>query len=92
MIDFDSSIKNIRNLYKVISGTSVDVSLTYKGNEYGVINPWSIRVGDRETSKETYELALSDLTAILKKEIADKVKSAEAEASRLRQALGQLGN
>lgn len=92
-MDVDATFKNIRTVYQTVSGKGdSDVTLTYKGKEYGVSKPWHARIDARETTNETYDGALTQLLDLLKKELADKAKSTEAEASRLRQALNQLGN
>lgn len=92
-MDIDATFKNIRSIYQTVSGKgSNDVTLTYKGKEGGVTKPWHARIDARETNNETHEGALTQLLDMLKKELADKANSTEAEASRLRQALNQLGN
>jgi hypothetical protein len=88
----EAAFKNIRSLQQTLSAKDADVALTYKGYAYGVSKPFHIRVGDRETTHETFEGALVSLTSILKKELADKVASTEGEAKRLRQVLSQMGN
>lgn len=68
------------------------VSMIYKGNAYGVTKSWHAKVDAREINHETHDGALIGLLSLLKKELADKTKSAESEAERLRVALNQLGN
>lgn len=93
MIDVAATFKNIRSVYQTISGKSdADVTLTFKGTSYGVTKPWHAKVDAREINHEEYDGALVGLLNLLKKELADKTKSAENEANRLRQALNQLGN
>lgn len=93
MIDVDATFKAIRNVYQTVSGKGDNpVSLTYKGTEYGVSKPWQAKIDAREVNHEEYDGALVALLAMLKKELADKAKSAENEAKRLQQALNQLGN
>lgn len=92
-MDVDTTIKTIQSLYKTLSGKADgDVSLTYKGNGYGVTKPWIARVDARESVHESYDGALGGLLNLLKKELADKIKSTELEVSRLRQIHNQLGN
>jgi len=93
MIDVEATYKNIRTLYQTVSGKGdADVSVTYKGTSYGVTKSWHAKVDAREINHETHDGALTGLLALLKKELADKTKSAENEAARLRSALNQLGN
>lgn len=93
MIDVEATYKNIRLLYQTVSGKGdSDVSVTYKGTSYGVTKSWHAKVDAREINHETHDGALTGLLTMLKKELADKTKSAENEAQRLRQALNQLGN
>lgn len=93
MIDVEATYKRIRSIYKTVSGKGeADVFMTYKGTEYGVTKSWNAKVDAREVNHETHDGALIGLLAILKKELADKTKSAESEAERLRVALNQLGN
>ena len=93
MIDVEATYKNIRTLAQTVLGKGdADVTCTYKGTSYGVTKPWHARVDIREFSHETHDGALTGLFMLLKKELADKTKSAESEALRLRQALNQLGN
>ena len=93
MIDVDATFKSIRSVYQTISGKGdADVRLTFKGTAYGVTKPWHAQVDAREITHEEHEGALLGLLTMLKKELADKTKSAESEAQRLRQALNQLGN
>ncbi len=92
MIDVDATFKAIRSVYQTISGkTDNDVTLSFE-TSLGVTKPWKAKVDARELKHEQYDGALTGLLAILKKELADKVKSAENEAKRLQQALNQLGN
>lgn len=92
-MDVDSTVKTIQSLYKTISGKADgDVTLTYKGKSYGVTKPWVARVDVRESVHEDYDGALNGLLALLKEELNDKIKTAEAEATRLRQVYKQLGN
>lgn len=88
----EAIFKTIRNLQQTLSAKDADVAITYKGYAYGISKPYHIRVGDRETNEETFEGALLGLTAILKKELADKVKSTEGEVNRLRQVLSTMEN
>jgi hypothetical protein len=93
MIDVDATFKSIRTVYQTVSGkTDVDVSLTFKGHNYGVTKPWLAKIDAREMIHEEFDGALNGLLSLLKKELADKTRSAESEATRLRQALNQLGN
>lgn len=93
MIDVEATYRNIRTLYQTVLGKGdADVSVTYKGTSYGVTKSWHAKVDAREFLHETHEGALTGLLTMLKKELADKTKSAENEAQRLRQALNQLEN
>lgn len=93
MIDVEATYKRIRTVYQTISGKGdADVSLTYKGTAYGVTKSWHAKVDAREMNHETHDGALTGLLTLLKKELADKTRSAESEAERLRVALNQLGN
>jgi len=93
MIDVDATFKAIRSVYQTVSGKGdADVTLTYKGTAYGVTKPYVAKIDIREMAHEQFDGALTGLLAVLKKELADKVKSAENEAKRLQQALNQLGN
>lgn len=92
-MDVDATFRSIRAIYTTVSGKSDnDVSLTFKGNNYGVSKPYQARIDVREVAHETYDGALNGLLDLLKQELAAKVKSAETEAKRLRQALTQLDN
>ena len=92
-MDIDNTFKSIRALHQTVSGKSdSDVILTFKGPGYGVTKPWHARVDNRECNHESWDGALGQLLEMLRKELADKVKNAEVEATRLRQALNQLGN
>jgi len=92
-MEFEPAVKAIRQTYKVLSGKSeAEVILTYKGTEYGVTQPWHIKVENREARHETHIGAANMLLEILKKELNDKVLSAEREAVALRKALNGLGN
>jgi hypothetical protein len=92
-MDVDAAFKAIQSVFRVVSGkTEGDVSLTYKGTGYGVTKPWVARIESRECQAEEHGLALNQLLDSLKKELADKIKSTESEATRLKQAYNQLGN
>lgn len=92
-MDLDKTIKSIRNLYIILSGKAdADVMLIYHGNSGGITKPWQIRVDAREAKHETHEGAINSLYDSLLDELKSKVKSTESEATRLRQALNQLGN
>jgi len=92
-MDLDATFKSIRSLYQTVSGkTDQDVTLSYRGSGYGVTKVYLVRVDAREASHETYDGALTSMLDSLKKELDTKVRSTEAEATRLRQVLSQLGN
>lgn len=91
-MDIEAALKSIRALHNSITTKTSDVVLTYKGNEYGVSKPYHIRVGDRETSSETVDGALTDIKVSLKKELSEKIRSTESEINRLRIAFGNEGN
>jgi len=92
-MDFESAVKHIRKVYSTLTGKSdVEVILTYKGTGYGVTKPWHIKVENRETQHEKHDGAANELLDKLKKELNDKVVSAEREAVELRKALNSLGN
>jgi len=92
MIDVDATFKAIRSVYQTVSGKGDNVTLTFKGPDYGVTKMWQAKIDAREVNHEEYDGALTGLLTMLKKELADKVRSAESEAKRLQQALNQLGN
>lgn len=92
-MNVDQVVKSISTLHKAITGTTTDdISLTYKGNGFGVSKPWITRVGPRECAHETYDGSLNGLLAILKKELSDKVKATQQEAIRLQTTLSQMEN
>jgi hypothetical protein len=91
-MDVDATFKSIQTLHRVISGkTECVVSLTYKGTGYGVTKPWVAYIDARETQAEEYDVALTQLMEMLRKELSDKIKAADIEANRLKQAYKQLG-
>ena len=93
MIDVDATFKAIRSVYQTVSGKGDnEVTLSFEGTSYGVTKPWKAKIDARELKHEEYDGALTGLLTMLKKELAEKVKSAENEARRLQQALNQLGN
>jgi len=92
-MDIDATFKTIRSVYQAVTSKGDgDVNLTYKSKDYGNTTPWHGRVGIYEAHNESYDGALYQLLNLLKEELSKKVKSAETEADRLRQALNQLGN
>jgi hypothetical protein len=92
MIDVDATFKTITSIYKTLTGKSDnDVTLSFE-TSLGVSKPWKAKIDARELKHEQYDGALTGLLIMLKKELADKVKSAEYEAKRLQQALNQLDN
>jgi hypothetical protein len=92
MIDVDATFKTITSIYKTLTGKSDnDVTLSFE-TSLGVSKPWKARIDAREIKHEQYDGALTGLLVMLKKELADKLKSAEYEAKRLQQALNQLDN
>ena len=92
-MDVDATFKAIQTIFRAVTGkTEGDVFLIYKGTGYGVTKPWVARVEARECNHEEHDGALLGLLDSLKKELAEKVKSAESEANRLRKAYDQLRN
>ncbi len=93
MVDnFESNIKSIKKLVSVISGRDVDVTVTYKGNSYGVTKCWNIKCDNRELNHENYQLCAEELVLSLKKELLEKISSAEQQAANYRSILGELSN
>lgn len=92
-MNIDLTFKSIRSIYQIVSGKmEADVSLFYRGTENGVSKPWHARVDAREANHETYEGALNALLDELRQELIKKAHSTEAEATRLKKAVAQLGN
>ena len=92
-MDVDGTFKSIRSVYQTVTGKGdTPVTLTYKGYDNGVTKVWQAKIDAREVNHEQHEGALNGLLAMLKKELADKVKFAESETKRLQQALNQLNN
>ena len=92
MTDISSTFKSIRSIYKALSNKDLDVSLSFRGSEYGQTKSWVARVDSREVAHEEHDGALIKLLAMLKEELTIKTKSAEHEATKLRQFLNQLEN
>lgn len=55
----DTYFKEIKKLYQILFGKDAEVSLTYKGTEFGVTQPWHVRVDNRESKHETHDGALN---------------------------------
>lgn len=92
-MDVEATYKSIRSIYQTLSGKGeADVSITYRGTNYGITEPWQARVGDRECNSKSHNGSLQQLFDMLKNELDAKASSAEAEAKRLRQAVNNLGN
>jgi hypothetical protein len=92
-MDVDAVVKSIRSIYITISGKQdPDFMLIYRGTNGGITKPWKAMIDGREVNHETHEGALSELLYSLKNELEGKVKSAEREVHRLRDAFSQLGN
>jgi hypothetical protein len=92
-MDIDKAFKDIRNIYQIVSSkVDPEVTLTYKGNSFGVTKVYHVRCDQREFSHETHDGALHGLITMLKLELTDKTKSTEKEALRLNQALNQFNN
>jgi 1,4-alpha-glucan branching enzyme len=79
-MDYDTTVKAIRRLYAAIHGKSPEITLTYKGTEYGVSKPWLIRCDAREAQCETHEAAAYELYKLLMKELSDKISGLEKQA------------
>ena len=93
MVDnFETNIKSIKKLVSVISGRDSEVTITYKGNSYGITKCWNIKCDNRELNHENYQLGAEELVTTLKKELQDKISSAEQQAANYRQLLGELSN
>jgi hypothetical protein len=91
-MDIDDKFKLLRSLYQTITSKSdVDVMLMYRGESPGV-DPYLLRIDSREVKGQTVEIVVNALFVLLKKELADKVKSAEKEVKRLNSVLHQLDN
>jgi len=92
-MDIDLVSRNIREIYQTISGRSdSDVYIIYSGKDYGIVKPWKARIDAREANEETYDKALNVLLSMLKKELADKIKLAESEITKLKQVFNQTIN
>lgn len=92
-MDVSAAMKNVMSLHRaIVNADASDVSLTYKGTSAGVSKPFITRVGSREYAHETYDGSISGLLALLKKELADKVRTTQQEAARLQQTLSAMDN
>lgn len=85
----DGMMKAIRSLYLTLNGKAGDITLSYRGTDYGTI-PWLVRMDNREAAGNTSDAAMNVLYAQLKEELVQKVSFAQAETNRLKQALNQL--
>jgi hypothetical protein len=92
-MSLSSDVIQIRKLTKILSSSKdAEVTITYKGTEYGVAKPWLIRCETNEATHETPEGAAQELLFILKNKLKAKIDSAEQEVNNLRKALGSFGN
>lgn len=92
-MNLEETVKAIRKLYGAISGKGpAEVSLTYKGLEYGVTEPWLIRIDSREAKAKDYMTAAYTLLEDLKNELKQKVNSIEQQADDYKKALKSLDN
>jgi len=91
-MSFDADIKAIKKLVAAVTGKDDNVSITYKGNAYGVSKPWSIKCGAREIDHENHEIGAIELLKNLKQELKDKIASTERQADDYRKVLGGMEN
>lgn len=92
-MNLEDTVKAIRTVYGALSGKGpADVSLTYKGLEYGVTEPWVIRIDSREAKSINYMEAAAALLKELRGELASKITSTEQQVADYKKALKSLDN
>jgi hypothetical protein len=90
-MNVEQTVKDIKKLYAAVSGLSDhEVSLTYKGTNYGVSQPWMVRIDKREVNAKSYDVALQALLNNLQDELAKKITAARVHADALEIALKEV--
>lgn len=88
-MDFEKMVIEIRKFYWHLNQKNADVTLTYKGKDYGESNPWIIKCEAREASSDSPDKAASALLISFKKELHLKAESLRLQAAALTQVISE---
>jgi len=86
-MNFAETIQDIKKIYKVLVDKDFEVFTIYKGNGLGITTPWLIRIDSREVNAVSPEQGAEALFIELKKELANKIKFLESQASAFQKTL-----
>lgn len=89
-MDLDSSIKRIKETYSVAHSKDSDVMLRYVGTSGGVTQPWHLVIDSYTTKGETWEVAVTQMLQLLKRDLENKVKMAQSQMSSYQNSLNRL--
>ena len=92
-MNLEDAVINIRKLYTIVSGkTECDVTLTYKGKEWGITKCWQARIDGREQVGKDHMEAVMLLFADLKTDLEKKVSFTEQQVASFKKVLSNFDN
>jgi hypothetical protein len=89
-MDLDSSIKRIKDTYSVTHGKDSEVMLRYLGTSAGITKPWVLVIDSYKTEGEKWEIAITKMLELLKKDLENKIKMAQSQVQSYQKSLNRL--
>ena len=72
--------------------SDVDIILRYSGTSHGVTKPWSLTIESYVIQSESYEAAIREMLKKLKKDLENKIESAQDQIQKYQKSLHQLSD
>jgi len=89
-MDLDSSIKRIKETYSITHSKESDVMLRYVGTSAGVTQPWQVVIDSYTTRGETWEIAVTQMLQLIKKDLEAKIRMAQSQMKTYQESLNRL--
>lgn len=89
-MDLDTSIKRIKETYSILHAKDSEVNLRFIGTAGGVTQPWLVVIDSYTTKGESWEVAVTQMLQLLKRDLEAKVKMAQTHLQSYQNTLNRL--
>lgn len=87
----EETVKNIKKLHTALTAKNNEVTIIYRGTEYGTKNnPWLVRIDAHEATASTQEIAVVQLCKELEEELQKRIAFTASQAESLRSTLSEV--
>lgn len=90
-MNIEETVKNIKRLHAALTTKNNEVTIIYRGTEYGTKNnPWLVRIDAHEATASTQDIAVAQLYKQLEDEIQKRIAFTASQTESLRSTLSEV--